>query len=159
MKRALQALCSKACPVVTDCESRARPQSVTCRDTKTSSELSVQFSSSAQGLAFVTDHIIPAGNELSCDWCVCHCDGRKTKCEGLLIELKGRDFRHAVEQLHSTYVTMRQQWRDLTITRCVAVLSGKKIPSTKSTDYKVVDKFKLPGFKQFRARKGLSVEV
>ena len=159
MKQSLQALCQKACPIVSECESRVRPQSKTCRDPRTKSELMVRFEQSARGLAFVTDHVVPVGAELSCDWCVCHCDNQRTRCEGLLIELKGRNFKHAVEQLHSTLVAMRQQWRGLAITRCVAVLSGKQIPGTQSTDYKIVGRFKLPGFKQFRARKALSVEV
>lgn len=159
MKLSLQAHCQKACPIVSECESRVRPQSTTCRDPRTKSELMVRFEQSARGLAFVTDHVVPVGAELSCDWCVCHCDNQRTHCEGLLIELKGRDFKHAVEQLHSTLVAMRQQWRGLAITRCVAVLSGKQIPGTQSTDYKIVGRFKLPGFKHFRARKGLSVEV
>lgn len=159
MTQSLQTLCGRACSIVTDCELRARPQSKTCHDPRTKSELMVRFAHSARGLAFVTDHVVPAGAELSCDWCVCHCDDQMTRCEGLLIELKGRDFKHAVEQLHSTLVAMRQQWRSLAITRCVAVLSGKQIPSTKSTDYKVVGHFNLPGFRHFRARKGLAVEV
>ena len=159
MTQTLQALCGKACPIVTDCEMRVRPQSMTCHDPRTKSELMVSIKQAARGIAFVTDHVVPVGNELSCDWCVCHCDDQRTRCEGLLIELKGRDFKHAVEQLHSTFVAMRQQWRDLTITKCVAVLSGKQIPSTKSTDYKIVEQYKLPRFKHFRARKGLSVEV
>lgn len=159
MTQSLQVLCSKACPIVTDCEMRVRPQSVTCRDARTKSELMVSFKQAARGIAFVTDHVVPAGTELSCDWCVCHCDEQKLRCEGLLVELKGRNFKHAVEQLHSTFGAMNQQWPGLAITRCVAVLSGKQIPSTKSTDYKVIGQFKLPGFKHFRARKGLSVEV
>ena len=159
MRQSLQKLCPRACPIVTDCELRIRPQSVTCRDARTKSELMVRFERSAFGLAFVTDHVVPAGAELSCDWCVCHCDDQRTRCEGLLVELKGRNFKHAVEQLHSTLVAMRQQWCGLAITRCVAILSGKQIPSTKSTDYKVVGRYKLPEFKRFRARKGLSVGV
>lgn len=159
MTQSLQALCDKACPIVTDCEMRVRPQSKTCHDLRTKSELMVRFGHSARGLAFVTDHVVPAGAELSCDWCVCHCDNQRTRCEGLLVELKGRNFKHAVEQLHSTLVAMRRQWRGLAITRCVAVLSGKQIPGVKSTDYKIVEQYKLPNFRHFRARNGLSVEV
>jgi len=156
--RNLQSLCDHACQIVTECEARMRPQSVICRDAGTQSELAVRFVASAQGVAFVTDHVVPPAG-LSCDWCVCHCDEQKQKCTGLLVELKGRDFRHAVQQLSSTHQALLREWPELKITRSIVVLSGKKIPSIKSTDYRIVGQCRLPGFCQYRMRKGLSVEV
>ncbi len=159
MTQSLTSICSKACAVTTECSQRQRPQSITCTDRNTKSELKVAFVKSAQGIAFVTDHVIPSGNVLSCDWCVCHCDAAKTSCKGMLIELKGRNFKHAVQQLASTYSAMRTIWPTLGIVRCQAVLSGCQIPSVKSGDYKVVGQYKLPNFKHARARKGLVVEI
>ena len=155
----LTTLCGKACSVTTKCSVRQKPQSITCSDPQTKSALTVRFVHSAQGLAFVTDHVIPEGDELSCDWCVCYCDAAKTKCKGMLIELKGRDFKHAVQQLASTYSAMRNRWPSLDIVRCWAILSGRQIPGVKSGDYKVVERYKLPNFKHARARKGLMDEV
>jgi hypothetical protein len=152
-------ICNKACAIKTECDARHRPQSITCSDSQTRSALTIHFAHSAQGIAFVTDHVIPAGSALSCDWCVCYCDESKTSCNGMLIELKGRDFRHAVQQLASTYSAMRATWPLLKIVRCHAVLSGCRIPSVKSGDYKVVEQYKLPNFKHYRARRGLMVEV
>lgn len=159
MIQRLDAVCSKACAVTTECLLRQRPQSITCSDPKTKSELRVVFAKSAQGIAFVTDHVIPNGDFLSCDWCVCYCDEEKTSCKGMLIELKGRNFKHAVQQLASTYSEMRKVWPNMKIVRCQAVLSGCQIPSTQSGDYKVVGRHKLPNFKHARSRKGLEVEV
>ena len=159
MIKMLTTICNKACAIRTECSARRRPQSITCFDPKTKSELMIHFVHSAQGIAFITDHVIPAGSVLSCDWCVCCCDESKTSCNGMLIELKGRDFRHAVQQLASTYSAMRATWPLLKIVRCHAVLSGCRIPSVKSGDYKVVEQYKLPNFKHYRARRGLMVEV
>ena len=159
MIQALTAVCSKACAVTTECSLRHRSQSITCSDSKTKSELKVVFAKSAQGIAFVTDHVIPSGSLLSCDWCVCYCDAAQTGCKGMLIELKGRNFKHAVQQLASTYSEMRKVWPNVEIVRCQAVLSGCQIPGVKSGDYKVVGRYKLPNFTHARARKGLEVEV
>lgn len=159
MNQMLTNICTKACAVTTECDARHRPQSITCSDPQTRSALTIHFARSAQGIAFVTDHVIPAGSALSCDWCVCYCDKSKTSCNGLLIELKGRDFRQAVQQLASTYSAMRATWPLLKIVRCYAVLSGCHIPRVKSGDYKVVGQYKLPNFKHYRARRGLMVEV
>lgn len=156
-QQALTVLCPKACSVVMECESRVRPQSFTCRDPKTRSQLTVTFRQSAQGVVFVTDHVIPGNGGLSCDWCVCHCDANKTRCDGLLVELKGRKFKHAVEQLASTYSAMKNTWPQLCITQCCAVLSGCHIPSISSGDYKVVDRYRLPNFKHMRTGKELSL--
>lgn len=159
MTACLNTLCDKACPVVTKCEKRIRQQSFTCVDAKSKSAINVSFVSAAQGIAFVTDHVIPSGSILGCDWCVCYCDSNRSKCMGVLIELKGGDFKHAVEQLASTLKAMKSTWPAILISQCHAVLSGKQIPSVKSSDYKVVTQYKLPGFKQHRARKGLSIEL
>lgn len=155
----LNALCGKACAIVAEGTMRRRPQSFTCSDRGTKSELTVCFSQSIQGISFVTDHVIPLGSAASCDWCVCHCDAKQLMCKGLLVELKGRNFRHAVEQLSSTYFAMRTTWPKLKIVRTYAVLSGRQIPSVKSSDYRIVGKCRLPNFKHFRARKELSVQV
>lgn len=155
----LNTLCGKARAIVTEGTMRRIHQSFTCSDSGTKSELAVCFSQSAQGIAFVTDHVIPLGGAASCDWGVCHCDARQAMCKGLLIELKGRNFSHAVEQLASTYSAMRTSWPKLKIVRTCAVLSGRQIPSVKSSDYRIVGQCKLPNFKHFRARKGLSVQV
>jgi hypothetical protein len=152
-------ICNKACAIRTECSVRRRSQSIKCSDPKTKSTLTVHFACSAQGIAFITDHVIPAGNELSCDWCVCYCDESKTSCNGMLIELKGRNFKHAVEQLSSTWFAMRATWPSLKVARCYAVLSGCQIPGVKSGDYKVVGKYKLPNFQHYRARKGLTIKV
>ena len=152
MNQMLTDICNKACAIQTECDARHKPQSITCSDSQTRSALTIHFAHSAQGIAFVTDHVIPAGSALSCDWCVCYCDESKTSCNGMLIELKGRDFRHAVQQLASTYSAMRATWPLLKIVRC-------RIPSVKSGDYKVVGQYKLPNFKHYRARRGLMVEV
>ena len=159
MNQMLTTICNKACAIKTECSARHRPLSVTCSDSKTKSALTIRFVNSAQGIAFVTDHVIPAGSVLSCDWCVCYCDESKTSCNGILIELKGRGFRHAVQQLASTYSAMRATWPSLKVVRCYAVLSGCQIPSVKSGDYKVVGQCKLPSFRHYRARRGLVVEV
>ena len=151
--------CRKACPLNTDCKMRVRPQSVVCSDPKTRSELEVHFCQAEQGVAFVTDHVVPPGSSLSCDWCVCYCDKQKSHCNGILIELKGSDFRHAVQQLSSTCEAFKNVWPSLSIKKTYAVLSGKRIPSVKSSDYKIVGQVRLPGFSQLRARKRLSVSV
>lgn len=155
----LNALCGKACATETEGTMRRKPQSFTCSDIRSKSELTVRFTQSAQGIAFVTDHVIPLGGAASCDWCVCHCDAEQLICKGLLVELKGRNFRHAVEQLFSTYSAMRTTWPKLKIVRTYAVLSGRQIPSVKSSDYRIVGQCRLPNFKHFRARKELSVQV
>lgn len=155
----LNTLCGKALDIMTECAMRCRPQSFTCTDSRTKSELTVCFSQSARGIAFVTDHVVHSGCEMSCDWGVCHCDAGRSMCKGLLVELKGRNFRHAVEQLSSTYFAMRTTWPKLKIVRTYAVLSGRQIPSVKSSDYRIVGKCRLPNFKHFRARKELSVQV
>ena len=152
-------LCDKACALSTRGEMRRNPQSFTCSDSRAKSELTVCFSQSARGIAFVTDHVVPPGGEASCDWCVCHCDSERTTCRGLLVELKGRDFRHAVKQLYSTCSAMRTTWPRLKIVRTFAVLSGRQIPGVKTSDYKIVSQCKLPGFKCARSRKGLSLQV
>lgn len=159
MNQMLTTLCVKACAVTTECFARRRHQSFTCSEKKTKSAVKIQFLHSAQGLVFVTDHVIPSGSALSCDWCVCHCDANKAGCKGMLIELKGRNFKHAVEQLASTYSAMRTTWPALNIIRCHAVLSGCQIPGVKSGDYKVVAQYKLPNFTHARARKGLTEDV
>lgn len=159
MNQMLTVICNKACAIRTECCARRRSQTITCSDPMTKSKLMIRFVHSAQGIAFITDHVIPAGNVLSCDWCVCYCDESKTLCNGMLVELKGRDFKHAVEQLASTYLAMRATWPLLKVARCYAVLSGCQIPSVKSGDYKVVGRYKFPNFKHYRARKGLMVEV
>lgn len=159
MKLRLTELCVKAHPLTTECCWREKPNSVTCGDGKTQSRIAVQFNESAHGIAFVTDHVIPNGEELSCDWCVCHCDASKTSCNGLLIELKGRDFKHAVQQLASTHKALKNAWPQLKVAKSMAVMSGHRIPGVKSSDYKIVSRYKLPGFTFQRSRKGLTVNV
>lgn len=160
MSVSLSTLCGNACGISTDASLRKRSQSFTCSDFKSKSELTVRFVQSKQGLAFVTDHVVPAGNSLSCDWCICHCLAmEETDCQGVLVELKGGDFGHAVRQLASTFSELRKVWPSLSISRCYAVLSGRRIPSIKSKDYKVVTQYRLPGFHHFRARKGLAVDI
>lgn len=60
----------------------------------------------------------PQGN--ACDWCVF----TETGLRGWFVELKGSDFRHALDQLRSTMAHMREKYSVIP-TKAIVVLSGR----------------------------------